>query len=167
MKNNSYFISKDKNSGEVVYLEYNKDGYKVQPKAKKEDAIEVNKIIFVSPSLTEKLLKKKINSKISKLLLELNTFYDEEDSDPNSETTRVRNMLEEAEKLKFNLMNKYKKYLKGNYTSLTLKKIQIIIDGYNSRMQAIIEKKKKQMFIEMIARANYIEEEDVKRGKGR
>ena len=63
MKNNSYFISKDNNTGEVVYLEYNKNGYKVSPKAKKEDAIEVNKIIFVSPDLTEKLIKKKIGGK--------------------------------------------------------------------------------------------------------
>ena len=73
MKSN-YFISRDIQSGEVVYLEYNKNGYKVSPKTKKKDAIEVNKIVFVSPSLTEKLLKKKINNKISKLLLELNTF---------------------------------------------------------------------------------------------
>lgn len=167
MKKTSYFISKDTNSGEVVYLEYNKNGYKVAPKTKKEDAIEVNKIVFVSPTLTEKLLKKKINNKISKLLLELNTFYDEEDNDSDSETTRVRNQLAEAEKLKMNLMDKYKKYLNGNYVGLTLKKLQIIIDGYNSRMQTIIDKKKKQMFIEMLARTNYMEEEQEKRGKGR
>ena len=105
---NSYFISRDSKSGEVVYLEYNKEGYKVSPKAKKKDAIEVNKIVFVSPTLTEKLIKKKINTRISKLLLELNTFYDEENDD-DSESTRVRNMLKEAEKLKQNLMNNYKK----------------------------------------------------------
>ena len=166
MKSN-YFISRDMQSGEVVYLEYNKDGYKVSPKAKKKDAIEVNKIVFVSPSLTEKLLKKKINNKISKLLLELNTFYDEDSGDPDSEGIRVRDMLKEAEKLQQNLMNKYKKYLDGKYTGLTLKKIQIIIDGYNSRMQAIIEKKQKQMFMEMLSRASYVEEEETKRGKGR
>lgn len=167
MKNNSYFISKDNNTGEVVYLEYNKNGYKVSPKTKKEDAIEVNKIIFVSPDLTEKLIKKKINSKISKLLLELNTFYEEDEEDTDSEASRVRDKLKEAEKLKYNLINQYKKYLKGNYAGLTLKKLQIIIDGYNSRMQAIIEKKKKEMFIQMINRTNYIEEEETKRGKGR
>ena len=61
----NYFISRDNKNGEVVYLEYNKNGYNVKPKVKKEDAIEVNKIVFVSPSLTEKLLKKKINNKIS------------------------------------------------------------------------------------------------------
>lgn len=163
---NSYFINKDKKTGEIVYLEYNNDGYKVTPKIKKKDAIEVNKIVFVSPTLTEKLLKKKINSKISKLLLELNTFYDEDDGNPDSEGIRVRDKLMEAEKLKQYLMNTYKKYLDGKYTSLTLKKLQIIIDGYHSRMNAIIDKKNKDMFMQLFARDNYIEEE-TKRGKGR
>lgn len=166
MKSN-YFISRDIKSGEVVYLEYNKNGYKVSPKTKKKDAIEVNKIVFVSPSLTEKLLKKKINNKISKLLLELNTFYDEDSGDSDSEGVRVRDMLMEAEKLKINLINNYKKYLDGNYVGLTLKKLQIIIDGYNSRMQAIVDKKQKQIFMEMLSRANYLEEEETKKGKGR
>ena len=162
----SYFISKDNKTGEVVYLEYNKNGYKITPKTKKQDAIEVNKIIFVSPSLTEKLIKKKINSKISKLLLELNTFYEEDEGDSSSEGLRVRDKLLEAEKLKANLINNYKKYLDGNYTGLTLKKLQIIIDGYNSRMNRIINQKQKEMFMQMLARQNCIEE-DTKRGKGR
>ena len=166
MKSN-YFITKDSKTGEVVYLEYNKNGYKVSPKVKHQDAIEVNKIVFVSPKLTEKLLKKKINGKISKLLLELNTFYDADSGDTSSETTRVRNQLMEAERLKQNLINNYKKYLDGKYTSLTLKKLQIIIDGYRSRLSAIIEKKKKDMFLQMLNRGAYIEEEETKRGKGR
>lgn len=166
MMRSNYFVSKDNKTGEVVYLEYNKNGYKVTPKAKREDAIEVNKIVFVSPSLTEKLLKKKINSKISKLLLELNTFYEEDTNDTDSEASRIRNMIKESEKIKENLINKYKKYLDGKYTSLTLKKIQIIIDGYNSRMNAIKDKKQKEILMEMYARYNYAEE-DVKKGKGR
>lgn len=165
MKNN-YFISRDMQSGEVVYLEYNKKGYSVNPKVKKKDAIEVNKIVFVSPTLTEKLLKKKINNKISKLLLELNTFYDETD-DSDSEETRIRNMLKEAEHLKFNMINNYKKYLDGNYVGLTLKKLQIIIDGYCSRAQVIIDKKQKQIIMEMLSRTSYIDEEENKKGKGR
>ena len=52
----NYYISKDNKSGEIVYLEYDKEGYKVTPKRKKKDAIEVNKIVFVSPKLTEKLI---------------------------------------------------------------------------------------------------------------
>lgn len=166
MKNN-YFISKDIKTGEIVYLEYNKNGYKVTPKTKNKDAIEVNKIVFVSPTLTEKILKKKINNKISRLLLELNTFYDEDSGDTDTESTRVRDKLIEAERLKLNIINNYKKYLNGNYAGLTLKKLQIIIDGYRSRIHTIIEKKQKQMFIEMLSRTNNIKEEETKKGKGR
>lgn len=60
---NNYYISKDNKTGEVIYLEYDKNGYKITPKNKKKDAIEVNKIIFVSPTLTEKLIKKKLIEK--------------------------------------------------------------------------------------------------------
>lgn len=55
----NYFINKDNKTGEIVYLEYDKNGYSVSPKAKKKNDIEVNKIVFVSPELTSKLLKKK------------------------------------------------------------------------------------------------------------
>ena len=103
---------------------------------------------------------------MSKLLLELNTFYEEDSGNSDGEGIKLRNKLKEAEELKNNLINTYKKYLDGKYTSLTLKKIQIIIDGYNSRMNALIEKKKKDMLMQMFLSNEYIEEEN-KRGKGR
>ena len=68
---NNYFISKDNKSGEIVYLEYDKEGYKVTPKRKKEDAIEVNKIVFVSPKLTEKLIKKKVTKEMYQKLIDV------------------------------------------------------------------------------------------------
>lgn len=160
----NYFISKDSKTGEIVYLEYDKNGYKVKPKAKKKDAIEVNKIVFVSPDLTEKLLKKKINHKVSKLLLELNTFYDDDDSDDGS---RLRNMLKEAERLKLNIINNYKRYLGKDYASLTLKKIQIIIDGYRSQISYINDKKKQELMLEMFRNNIDMEEEKEKKGRGR
>ena len=159
----NYFVSKDKKSGEVVYLEYNKDGYNVKPKVQKEDAIKVNKIVFVSPSLTEKLLKKKINSKISKLLLELNTSYDEEE---DGGTTRYRNKLMEAERLKLMVMNTYQKYLGKSYVALTIKKMQIIIDGYRAKLYEINNMRQKEMFFRLINGMN-MNEEETKRGKGR
>ena len=64
-------------------------------------------------------------------------------------------MLKEAKKLQFNLINNYKKYLDGNYVGLTLKKLQVIIDGYNSRMQAMIDKKQKQIFNDILFETNY------------
>ena len=158
----NYFVSKDNQSGEIVYLEYNKDGYKVSPKVRKKDEIEVNKIVFVSPSLTEKLLKKKINSKISRLLLELNTTYDDEE---DGGIARFRDKLQEAERLRQMIMDTYEKYLGKSYVTLTLKKMQIIVDGYKAKLYEINTKKQRDMFMQMIASMGY--EEETKRGKGR
>ena len=158
----NYFISKDNQSGEVIYLEYNKDGYKVSPKVRKKDEIEVNKIVFVSPSLTEKLLKKKINSRISRLLLELNTTYDDEE---DGGVGRFRDKLMEAERLKQMVMNTYQKYLGKSYVALTIKKMQIIIDGYKAKLYEINTKRQRDMFMRMITNMGY--EEETKRGKGR
>ena len=55
MDKRNYSLSRIKMGNELVYFEYDKiDGYKVMPKAKKKDSIEVNKIIFVNNSLTLK-----------------------------------------------------------------------------------------------------------------
>ena len=141
--NKNYFISKDNKNGEVIYLEYNKNGYNVKPKEKRNDAIEVSKIVFVSPTLTEKLIKKKINNKISKLLLELNTTYDDESDDGEA---RFRSMYKEAENLRIHLLNTYVKYLGKTYFNLTLKKLEIIINEYKEKLYAINEKKQREIF---------------------
>ena len=120
-KMRNYFINKDNKTGEIVYLEYDKNGYSVSPKAKKKDDIEVNKIVFVSPELTSKLLKKKIDIKINKLLNEYNTIDDDEDDDNGS---RLRDKLKEAERLKITILNEYGKYLTDAYIKLTLKKVR-------------------------------------------
>ena len=155
----SYYINKDEKSGEIVYLEYDKKGYQVKPKAKKKDAIEVNKIVFVSPDLTKKLLKKKINNKINKLMEELKI----DDEDDNDGQMRIRNNLIDAERLKLNVLNSYANYLGGSYANLTLKKLQVIIDEFRKKLYKINEKKQKQMIIEMM---KYMENEP-RRGKGR
>ena len=162
---NNYFISKDNKSGEIVYLEYDKEGYKVTPKRKKEDAIEVNKIVFVSPKLTEKLIKKKIDHKLDKLLYELNLInIDDEDNDSgNSE--KIRDMLKEAEKFRLSIINNYTKYLGNRYITLTLKKMQIIIDGYKAKLYAIKERENEKILISMFNQMKM--EEPEKKGKGR
>ena len=153
--NKNYFISKDNKNGEVVYLEYNKNGYNVKPKVKKEDAIEVSKIVFVSPTLTEKLIKKKINNKISRLLLELNTTYDDESDGGEARFRKLRTYL----------MNTYAKYLGKTYANLTLKKLELIINEYKEKLYIINEHKQKEMFMRMFGMN--MEEEHEKKGKGR
>lgn len=120
----NYSLSREEKGNEVVYFEYDKvDGYKITPKAKKKDSIEVSKIIFVNDSLSEKIIRKKIDKKINELLLELKLI-----DDGASDEGGIKRSLMDAEKLKVQIINNYIKYLGHTYQSLTLKKIQIIIN---------------------------------------
>lgn len=126
MNKGNYYLHKDKLSGEVLYLEYDKiKGYDITPKTKIEDAIRVNKIVFVNPSLSEKIIKKKIEIKIRYLIKTLDEF----ESDPSGgDEAAIRNSLMDAERLKLNILNTYVKYLGNTYGSFSIKKIQIIIN---------------------------------------
>lgn len=156
MKNINYYVSRDNETKEIVYMEYNKiEGYKITPKTKKEDAIEVSKIVFVSPTLTEKLIKKKLELKLKHLLSKLNEIDDDDSSgDAIIET------LVECERLKLTIINNYLKYLGQEYANLSLKKLQLIINELRFRLFSI---KQKQM--------NYLyfneENNEEKKGRGR
>lgn len=128
----TYSLSRGNNS--LVYFEYNEiDGYRVNPKAKKRDSIEVSKIIFVNNSMSEKIIRKKIDKKIAYLLSQLKLI--EEDSNPDE--GGIKRSLMDAEKLKLQIINNYVKYLGHTYESLTLKKIQIIINQLRYKLYTI------------------------------
>ena len=127
MKKSSYYLAKNEDSNEYVYIEYDKlEGYNIKPKVKPEDAIEVNKIVFISPEFREKLIRKKINKRITKLVEYLKLI--EEDSDSSNDEDGIRQNLLEAERLKLDIINKYVKYLGNTYKRLTMKKISIIVN---------------------------------------
>ena len=72
MNKKNYLLEKNSKSGELLYLEYEKiNGYNITPKTGVEDAIRVNKIVFVNPTLSEKLIRKKIDIRIRYLLNKL------------------------------------------------------------------------------------------------
>ena len=123
MNNKSYYIAKNKKKKEIVSFELEKlDGYQVKPKTKKNDSIEVSKIIFVNKEFSEKIIRKKIDKKISALLEELKVI-DEDDSGNNEGA--IRKSLMDAEKLRLQIINTYVKYLGHTYEGLTLKKLQM------------------------------------------
>ena len=90
----NYYLHKNNITNEVIYLEYDKlDGYPVTPKTNITDAIRVNKIIFVNPEFSEKIIRKKIEIKIRYLLRTLDEI---DDSDEGA----IQNTILEAEKLR-------------------------------------------------------------------
>ena len=125
MENKNYHVSKTKKKKEIMNLELNElDGYKVNPKVKSEDAIDVSRITFVDDDITERIIRKKVDKKIEYLLMVLKKI--EEDGDETGDT--IKNSLMDAEKLRIQLINNYIKYLGHTYHSLTLKKIELIIE---------------------------------------
>lgn len=146
MDRRSYSISRDEKSSESVYFEYDKiDGYQVNPKIKKKDSIEVSKIVFVNDSMSEKIIRRKIDKRIESLLLQLKKI---EEDDGNDEEGIQRSLMD-AEKLKVQIINNYIKYLGNTYGSLTLKKIQIIINQLRYKLYTIKDMERQNMMMNL------------------
>ena len=161
-RNTNYFIKKNKKTSEVILIDYDqKDGYQINPKVKKEDEINVNKIVFMSPNLSEKLIRKKIDKRIEYLLNQLK-IVDEDNDDGIIEKT-----LMDAEKLRIMIINNYVKYLGHTYHSLTLKKIQIIINELKIKLYNNQAKKIPSFFMNFEPKEMGMEYEEEKRGRGR
>lgn len=144
MDRRSYSVSRDEKSSESVYFEYDKvDGYQVNPKIKKKGSIEVSKIVFVNDSMSEKIIRRKIDKRIESLLLQLKVIEENNGDDEDG----VRRSLMDAEKLKVQIINNYIKYLGNTYGSLTLKKIQIIINQLRYKLYEINDLKRRDLFM--------------------
>lgn len=155
VKNFNYYVERNNETKEIIYIEYEKlDGYKMTPKTKKEDAIEVSKIVFVNPSMTEKILKKKIDYKINQLLNQLKVI----ESDDSGDDSAIRKSLMDAERLKLMIINNYIKYLGHTYQGLTIKKLNIIINKLRMNLYSLRDK-------EILKNELFLNEE--KKGKGR
>lgn len=162
-RNTNYFIQKNKKTSEVILIDYDqKDGYQINPKVKKKDEINVNKIVFMSPNLSEKLIRKKIDKRIEYLLNQLKIVDEDNDSG------FIERTLMDAEKLRIMIINNYVKHLGNTYQSLTLKKIQIIINELKIKLYNSQAKKIPSFFMNFEPKEmGGMEYEEEKRGRGR
>lgn len=125
MLDKKYFVVKDQSTKAITYFEYDKmEGYDLSPKkgVKIEDAINVNKIVIINPSLAEKVAKKKMDLKFKKLLQLLNIIFESDDDTG----TAYREGLNEVSKLRNELLNKYRKHLKEEESDFMEKKLDIL-----------------------------------------
>lgn len=125
MLDKKYLIVKEKNNKTITYFEYDKiEGYDLSPKKgmKIEDAINVNKVVIINPSLAEKVAKKKMNLKFRKLLQILNIIFETDDDTG----TAYREGLNEISKLRIEVQNKYRKHLSEEEIDLMEKKLGIL-----------------------------------------
>ena len=147
MSKNSYYVSKSNKKKEIVLFELeNISGYELKPKTNKKDSISVSKIVIVNPEFSEKIIRKKIEKKITNLLEELKLI--DEDASSDNEGS-IRKSLMDAEKLRLQMINTYVKYLGNTYGGLTMKKIQIIIEQLRYKL-FYIEQMKREIYFNQV-----------------
>ena len=122
-----YLVVKEKNKKEVMYFEYDKlNGFNMSSKNKNiklRDAINVNKVVIINPTFIEKVINKKINLKIKKLIDLIFNIYEIDDEDPAGSLMQA---LNEVEKFKREMINKYLNYMSKEQVNLLEKKIEIL-----------------------------------------
>lgn len=98
-------------------------GFKFAPKNSSEYVgMNVNEMVVINPSFVEKVLKKKIKRKLDLYLNFIVNMLDDEDSDPTS----LRAVLDDVERYRRIIINKYRLYLDEKYINLLLKKIELL-----------------------------------------
>ncbi len=120
-----FVVKKDAKTDVITYMEYEKlKGFNVKPKDNFnfEDMINVNEMIIINPTLIEKLIDKKCKRTLEKLIMML-SIIDEDDSDDSSSVDIV---LDELERFKTLVTNKYEEFMEKEEYKMLLKKIDII-----------------------------------------
>lgn len=146
MKINNYVIAKTKSNGEITFISYKTEGFKLIPKGNiNYPGIEVNSIVLIKPSFINKVLKRK--NKI-KLNYYLNYLIEEADDDSSD----IKEVLDDIERYKGVIEFKYRKYLDDKYINLLNKKLDLL------------EKKLKS---KIIYKSLKIDEKQEKKGKSR
>ena len=121
---NRYVLCKSNNGKELVYLNYNSsEGFKFKPKNQvKYNGIKVNQMVIINPSFIEKVLKRKVKRKLDLYLQFLINLLDDENEDP----TTLTHALNDLDRYRRTIINKYRNYLDKKYVDLLLKKINLL-----------------------------------------
>ena len=119
-----FVVKKDSKTDVITYMEYEKlKGLKMKPKrnVRFEDMISVNEVVVINPSLIEKLIDKKCSRTFSKIVKMMSLVSDDEDDD-----TGYMLILNEIERFKNLIINKYRSYMEEKEYIILLKKIELL-----------------------------------------
>lgn len=126
-ENSKYFVVKDRNDLSITYFEYEKvKGYDLQPRnVKIKDAIDVNRMIIINPSMIEKLAFRKVDSKFQKIVKMLMYVFSLDEGD-DSAGDAYNEALNEISKLRLELVNYYQNKLKKDSFDDFCKKLDLL-----------------------------------------
>ena len=140
-----YSLSRDKKGDTLLVVPRKDIGFKFNPKNSNEYiGINVNKMVVINNSFIEKVLKKKVKRKLDLYLQFIVNILDDEDSDPTS----LRTVLDDVERYKQLIINKYRLYLDEKYINLLLKKIELLSNEIKMKLMYINEPIEKEEELE-------------------
>ncbi len=119
----NYLIIKNKDKKSATY--FTVDGYSLNSKNKNiklKDAINVNKMVIINQSLIDKVIDRNIDSKFKKLINLILGIYDTSD-DPAGNMMLA---LNEVEKFKREVINKYVNYMNKKQLEKLERKIRLL-----------------------------------------
>ena len=126
MNKNNYLLIKNKETNELVYVDYTKNnGYGFTPKNHVQyEGIMVNKLVLVKPTFVEKVLKKKIKKKLDLYLQYMIKLLE---SDPDSDDAQhLGSALNEISRYRSIIINNYRAYLDEKYLELLMQKFALL-----------------------------------------
>lgn len=135
-----FVIKKDAKTDVITYMEYEKlKGFNVKPKnnVSFDDMINVNEMVVINPSLIEKLVDKKCKRTFEKLVAMISVVYEEDD---DSDETPYIMILDEMERFRSLLLNKYKEYIEEKEFEVLIKKLEILKEEVELRKRLVIER---------------------------
>ena len=128
----------DKNKKEIIngYIDYNQiDGFNIKPQNNvKYDGVKVGHLTLVEPTLIEKVLKRKTKRKLNAYLNFLINAADEDDDD--SEALQL--VIDDIERYKNIIINKYSKFLDKRYIKSLLKKVNMVEKELKAKLKELI-----------------------------
>ena len=138
MEDKKFVVKKDAKTDVITYMEYEKlKGFSVKPKegASFEDMINVEKMVLINPSLIEKLIDKKCSKTFDKILKMISVVSSDDEDDDSGYML----ILDEIERFKNLLINKYKQYMDEREYEMNIKKLELLEEEIEHRRQSLIE----------------------------
>lgn len=106
----SYLIKRDQKTGEIIYMEYDLEGYKFHPKVTNDKPyVSVKSVTIYKPEMIDHLLAKKFEKKFDRLSQIILKFLYQDDEDCDEGDFMI--LLDEVARLRSVVEIKYKKFL--------------------------------------------------------
>lgn len=143
MKKRYYIVDRENNEIIHGYIDYHQiKGFDIKPHNTVEyDGIQVGHMTLVEPELIERVLKRKTKRKLSTYLNFLLSLVDDDDTDPDG----LQLVIDDVERYKNIIINKYSKFLDKRYIKSLLKKVGVVENELKTKLKELSLNEEKEI----------------------